>query len=181
MTYETTLAAIRAHHPCLSGWKKLLAHLGKIAADDDPLPILTILDSNGLNDALWALRALPEEHDGAVRLLACDIAERALRFVPDGEDRPRQAIDTARRFARGEATSEEMAAVRVAARAAAEASWEAAARAASWAARAAAATAASGAMSGATSWAASRAANRAAPLATERAEQERLFRAWLDT
>lgn len=62
MPYETTLAAIRANHPCLSGWKQLLAHLGKPEADDEPLPILTILESNGLADALWALRSPPAAH-----------------------------------------------------------------------------------------------------------------------
>lgn len=93
---------------------------------------------------------------GAVETLlkaGVKISERALRFVPEGEDRPRQAIDTARRFARGEATSEEMAAVRVAAQAAADAP-----RAAGAAARAA-----------------------AEAQTAERAEQERMLRAWLNT
>lgn len=121
MTYETTLAAIRAHHPCLRGWKHLLAHLGNPEADDEPLPISTILESNGLDDALWALRALPAGHDGAVRLLACDFAERALRYVPESEDRPRQAVDIARRYVRGEATSKEMKSAAVAAERAARA------------------------------------------------------------
>lgn len=35
---------------------------------------------------------------------ACDCAERALRYVPDGEDRPRKAIETARRWCDGNAT-----------------------------------------------------------------------------
>lgn len=75
--YTTTLNAIRAYHPCSDGWQKLLRYLGKTKADDETLPILTILESNGLDDALWALQALPPEHDNAVRLLACDFAERA--------------------------------------------------------------------------------------------------------
>lgn len=37
---------------------------------------------------------------------ACDCAETALVHVPAGEDRPRAAIETARRWARGEATAE---------------------------------------------------------------------------
>ena len=58
MTYHnvTTLAKIRAAGPCEDGWQKLLKHLGKTKADDEPLPLLTILDSNGLDDALWCLR-----------------------------------------------------------------------------------------------------------------------------
>lgn len=121
MTLTTTLNEIRKHGPCSDGWTKLLNHLGKTKADADPLPMRTILDSNGVDDFLWCLRALPEEHDGAVRLLACDIAERALRFLPDGEDRPREAIEVARLYARGEATAKEMAAARAAARAAGDA------------------------------------------------------------
>ena len=116
-----------------------------------------------------------------LRLLACDCAESVLHLVPAGEDRPRQAIEVARRFARGEATRDELAAARVASSAASSdaardaardasssaawaASWDAssyasldASRAASWAASWAAAWAASRA----TSWVASRVASRA--------------------
>ena len=55
MTTTTTLNAIRAVSPCHDGWTKLLKHLGKTSADDEPLPLLTVLDSNGLDDALWVL------------------------------------------------------------------------------------------------------------------------------
>jgi len=48
-------------------------------------------------------------------LAACDCAETALRYVPEGEDRPRLAIETARRWARGEATVKEVDAARYAA------------------------------------------------------------------
>lgn len=59
MTYHhhTTLNEIRAHSPCKDGWEKLLNHLGKTKADDEPIIILTILDSNGIDDAVWCLRA----------------------------------------------------------------------------------------------------------------------------
>ena len=40
---KTTLNKIRAHSPCRDGWEKLLRHLGKSAADDEPLLIETIL------------------------------------------------------------------------------------------------------------------------------------------
>ena len=53
----TTLNEIRAHAPCKEGWEKLLAHLGKTKADDEPLALLTIIESNGFDDALWCLRA----------------------------------------------------------------------------------------------------------------------------
>jgi hypothetical protein len=53
----TTLNEIREKSPCEEGWSKLLKHLGKNKADDEPLHLLTILESNGLDDALWCLRA----------------------------------------------------------------------------------------------------------------------------
>ena len=48
-------------------------------------------------------------------LAACDCAETALRYVPEGEDRPRLAIETTRRWVRGEATVKEVDAARAAA------------------------------------------------------------------
>ena len=52
----TTLNEIRAQQPCKGGWENLLSTLGKTKADDEPLSLLTILNSNGLDDALWCLR-----------------------------------------------------------------------------------------------------------------------------
>ena len=67
MTYATTLNAIREHSPCCDGWEKLLAHLGKTRADGAPLALATILNSNGLYDALWCLRALPASASAMAR------------------------------------------------------------------------------------------------------------------
>ena len=38
----TTLNAIRKASPCEKGWLKLLKHLGKTKADDEPLDLLTV-------------------------------------------------------------------------------------------------------------------------------------------
>ena len=60
----TTLDIIRAAspRPCERGWLKLLKCLGKTRADDEPLPLLAVLDSNGLDDALWVLSyAMPDD------------------------------------------------------------------------------------------------------------------------
>ena len=55
---------------------------------------------------LWLLGGLsgPPESDSRRKLVlaACDCAELALKHVPEGEDRPRKAINTARRWARQE-------------------------------------------------------------------------------
>jgi hypothetical protein len=53
-----------------------------------------------------------------VRMRACteavEWARTALRYVPEGKDRPRLAIECAERFARGEATSAQLASARAA-------------------------------------------------------------------
>ena len=121
-TATTTLAAIRAKSPCHDGWKKLLAHLGKTAADDEPLHLLTILDSNGLDDALWVLQYTGCD-ERLARHFGAWCAEQVLHhFEVDRPDdaRPRDAIAMARNDA---ATSEERAAAWAAAR---DAAWAAA-------------------------------------------------------
>ena len=130
MTITTTLTAIRAHHPCEDGWRKLLAHLGKTGADDEPLPFSVILESNGLDDALWCCRAAPE-YAPEWRLFAVWCARQIQHLMTD--PRSLAALDVAERFANGEASEEELRAARAAAWAAA---W--AARAAAYAARVAA-------------------------------------------
>ena len=78
----TTLNKLRAHSPCAAGWRQLLAHLGKTEADDEPLPLSVILAGNGLDDALWALRAV-DDIDREARLFACDCAEAVAHLKPD--------------------------------------------------------------------------------------------------
>lgn len=136
--FTTTLNQIRAHHPCTAGWQKLLSHLGKTKADDEPLSLLTILESNGLDDALWAARAI-KGHDRDFRLFAVWAARQVQHLMTD--ERSLAALDVAERFADGEATEKDLAAASAAASAAA---WEAVRRA--WAsARDAASAAASAA------------------------------------
>lgn len=141
---QTTLNQIRAKLLCPSGWTKLLAHLGKTKADDEPLGIVTILDSNGLDDALWCLRAV-DGHDREIRLYGVWCARQVQHLMTD--QRSLDALDVAEKFANGEATDEELCEARVAARAARDAAgdpvWAAVwAAGAAWAAAGAAAGAA---------------------------------------
>jgi hypothetical protein len=144
---KTTLNAIRAHGPCEEGWRKLLRYLGKTQADDEPLSIVTVLDSNGLDDALWCLRAVTG-HDREIRLYAVWCARQVQHLMTD--PRSLAALDVAERYANGLSTNAELAAAGGAARdAARDAAWAsagdaawAAARAAAWAAARAAAGAA---------------------------------------
>jgi len=125
----TTLNAIREEGPCADGWAKLLKHLGKTRADDEPLSFVTILDSNGLDDALWCLRTVPE-HNKIWRLYAVWCARQVQHLMTD--PRSLAALDIAERHAHGLATDGELAAAEHAARAAAWATARDAARDAAW-------------------------------------------------
>ena len=126
----TTLNRIREHSPCADGWRKLLKHLGKTEADDAPLAYGTILESNGLDDVLWCLRAEPQ-HESIWRMYAVRCARRVQHLMTD--ERSIQALDVAERHARGAAKDSELAAARAAARdAARDAAWNVAG--AAWAA-----------------------------------------------
>ncbi len=76
----TTLNAIREHLPCEDGWKKLLKHLGKKKADDKRLALTTVLKSNGIEDAIWCLRAV-EGHDREICLYALWCIRQGKRLV----------------------------------------------------------------------------------------------------
>ena len=130
---KTTLNKIRSHSPCKDGWEKLLAHLGKTKADDEPLSLLTVLDSNGLADALWCLRAVTG-HDREIRLYAVWCARQVQHLMTD--PRSVAALDVAERHSNGEATDRELAAAQDAAKAAV---WDVAEAAAARAAACAAA------------------------------------------
>ncbi len=170
----TTLAAIRAASPCEDGWRKLLGSLGKTSADDEPLDLLTVLDSNGLDDALWVLSyAMPD--DRLARHFQAWCAEQVLHlFEAERPDDARvrdqiamlrndEADDAARKAARDAARE----AARDAAR---DAAWDAAWAAAWAAAREAAREAA---------WAAAREAAWAAAWAAAREAQENQLRQML--
>ena len=98
---KTTLNKIREHQPCKDGWEKLLKHLGKTKADDESLSLLTILDSNGFEDALWCLRAV-DGYEKEMRLFAVWCARQVQHFVRD--QRSINAINVAEKYAHGQAT-----------------------------------------------------------------------------
>jgi hypothetical protein len=179
----TTLNAIREQSPCSYGWAKLLKNLGKTQADDEPLPFVTILDSNGLDDALWCTRAAPE-HNKIWRLYAVWCARQVQHLMTD--PRSLATLDIAERHAHGLATDKELAAAERAALnvasvacATAEAAvrapaWDAAnaARAVARSAAANAAEAAARAPAWAAAWAARAVARSAAANAASAAVQD---------
>lgn len=77
MRLKTTLARLRAAEACEKRYTHLVRALGPGWGDDQPISILQILNSNGLDDALWAL----ERCDGAEQLAARLAREYASRVL----------------------------------------------------------------------------------------------------
>ena len=165
--FNVTLKSLRDAGACTEGYNKVVRALqGKPFTADDanretyirfahkqPIPIVDILKSNNLDDALWALRCV-QGHDRDLLLYAVWCARQVEHLMTD--QRSKDALGVAERHANGLATDEELdaardaawaawAAARGAVRDAALAAWDAAwaaardaARDAAWAAWAAA-------------------------------------------
>ncbi|CFT46307.1 hypothetical protein [Burkholderia pseudomallei] len=175
--FTVTLAALRKAGACYEGYNKLVRSIqGKAFSAEDAdrnsyipfkhdaeIPLLDILKSNGLDDALWTLRCISGA-DRDLRLFAVWCARQVEHLMQD--QRSKDALNVAERFANGEATDEERDAARDAAwdaawdaaRAAARDAARATAWAAAWAAARATAWAAAWAAAGGAAWAAARAA-----------------------
>jgi hypothetical protein len=131
---NTTLNKIRENQPCTGGWEKLLRTLGKTKADNEPLSLITILDSNGLDDALWCLQAV-DGYEKEMRLYAVWCARQVQYLMKDKHSL--NALDVAERFANGYATLVELDAAWAARDATAWNAANAAANAAAWSAESA--------------------------------------------
>ena len=105
MNMYTTLNLVKKHQPCTEGYRKLRRALGKGWGADRKIPLVRILETNGLADALWALRAVPDsqkkERDRISCVFGIDCAERVLPLFEaelPTDDRPRKAIQAAKAF-----------------------------------------------------------------------------------
>ncbi len=123
----TTLRKIRQHNPCREGWRTLLSALGKTEVDDEPLPLTTILQSNGLDDALWCLRTITG-HDKEIIRFALACVQEVRHLMTD--QRSLNALDALARHLESPLSKQELdrvlAEAAEAAWAAAEAAWAAA-------------------------------------------------------
>lgn len=115
---KTTLNIIKLHRPRKPIWDKLLNSLDKITPDDKPLDLMYILESNGIKDAVWALRCF-EYRDYC--LFLADIAESVLPIyeAKNTSLAPRKAIQAIRDYEAGLITKDELATASIAAYAAA--------------------------------------------------------------
>ena len=142
--FQVTLKQLRDARACFNGYNKLVASIsGKplvegnkyaVFDSDEPISIIQILDSNGLDDAIWSLRYI-KDADSEARLFAVWCVRQIQYLLTDA--RSLTALDVAERFAYGLATREELQAAENAAYSAANAAVGAAANAANAAAYAA--------------------------------------------
>jgi len=189
MILTTTFKLLRKAGACTERYKFLKTAL-KGVEDTESINLLTILETNGINDALWALNATAEDCEKIARMMAADFAEMALtgwtKHYPE-DKRPALAIHATRDFANGLITDEARSAAESAARSAAawSATWSAARSAACSAAWSAARSAAeSGAWSAAESaarsaaWSAAESGAESAAWSAARSAQAEIFKCY---
>jgi len=114
MKLTTTFNLLRKAGACESGYKKLAQSLGGVPkyGADTPINLLQILESNGVEDTLWCLRATVEpEGKRVAQGLAIEFAAEVLPIFeakyPD-DARPRAALQGARDYLAGKITLEEL-------------------------------------------------------------------------
>jgi len=139
---KTTFQTIKDHCPCGEGWKKLIKFHQPKGLNQE-VSFAEILRSNGIKDAVWALRVIEDKKK--VMLFSADVAESVLHIFeaqyPDNKEL-RECIDAIRGFVAGTVTAVELEEKRYAAAAAADAAAADAAAAAAYATTTAAAAAA---------------------------------------
>ena len=104
MKLTSTLNCIRECHPTEACMKKLHDHLGGDFNPDAEFNLLTVIESNGVYDALRAMQAAIQDAKPTAASLAIKFAETSLHFFEDkypGDDRPRAALEAARGYLDG--------------------------------------------------------------------------------
>ena len=97
----TTFNKLHEFNACTSGYQKLARSLGGVNkyGKDTPISLDKIIESNGLQDTIWSLRATTESSEYLQIEFACRCAEHVLHFYEDkypDDKRPRLAIEAAR-------------------------------------------------------------------------------------
>lgn len=110
---QVTLQQLRQHGPCVNGYNKLVAHLRGVPytprktyvrwKHDAPISLETILDSNGVQDAVWATQCL-EGYDRELR----HFAVACVSLLGPTDPRSLKALEVAEAFADGKATKKEL-------------------------------------------------------------------------
>jgi hypothetical protein len=114
-TLTTSLYRMRRFRACHS-YAHLVEALGPDFGDKTPINLLTILELNGAEDCLWAMRATEQDSDAVAGLMAGEFAEAVSPIFgryPQSEQ-PKTLLDVARAFALGEIDGTELEAAKTA-------------------------------------------------------------------
>ena len=191
----TTLRLLREQDACSDGLSTLIASLPAKHSESEEISLAHILKSNGLEHAIWALRATTVDARKIAARMAIDFAYQVLdnfeKQFPE-DKRPRTALETATAFLDGKIT---LAKLQAAQSAATHSAWSARsathsarlAESAAWSAARSARSARSAARLAAweAAWSAESAARSAAESAESAAwsavqsEQKAIFRKWI--
>ena len=133
MKLTTSFTRLKKAGACAGRYLFLAKALGGITeyGKDTPIDLLTILETNGVDDCLWALQATAEDASRITDLIIADVAESVLHIYEreyPADKRVRECIQARRAYANGEIDAAAWAAARDAAW---DAAW-AAARDAAW-------------------------------------------------
>ena len=115
---HTSFLLLRKEGACKDRYVFLQKALGPGRGKNTPIPLITILEHNGLEDAFWALRAVPKEQererDQLTRLFACRCIQET-PLVSGGmvwdllrDPRSKRSLVVAERFLEGLATITEV-------------------------------------------------------------------------
>ena len=121
---KTTFAKIKSFKPCVDSWKKLCKNLNPEMDMDKEISMMEILASNGIKDAVWALRT--QEYRDYCLFLA-DVAESVLHIFEKQYPDDNLAIEAIRKWYAGEISDAELRCAAVAAYAVASVAYDAAA------------------------------------------------------
>ena len=158
----TTLELCKEKHACVSGYRTLKKSLKKGHEDSDLIPLTHLIESNSIQDAIWALRATTEPCRDFITDFALWCAEQVLDIYETkypNDKRVRECLEGIVKYRDGEISKEDLMVLRRAATATADAAADDAdANVAAYTAAAAAAAAADANAA----WAADAAANAAA-------------------
>jgi len=139
---HTTLQLCKDNNACAPGYEKLIKYVGLDYPKDEPISLLTVLESNDLEDTLWVLESATKEDSKIFRMkFGVWCAEQCYKYWEakyPNDDRVKKCIDATHNFINDSATQVELAAYAAAARSAATDAINAAAYAAADAAYAAA-------------------------------------------
>lgn len=105
---RTTYKKIKSFKPCFEGWKTLLENTNPEMDMTKEIDLMDILKSNGIKDAVWALRCW-DYMDWC--LFICEVAESVLPIFEEKypeDDRPRKALQAIRDYKAGIITKQDL-------------------------------------------------------------------------